>query len=565
MQIDGKGSSRRLPGEPGGQSVSTTLGGPDRPPTGLVVSQQDEIARSEPARRWCALAALDRDAQAARRDAKNGAARSGRANGQKIGRNFKTASPIAGSTPSTSCRTRSTAIWKISSPSSRRGRSPEFGEATEAPPRCRHPRGTRRRPVPVTCLKLDPAHALVRRATHRRARRDAVLLHAGLRGGTLAEGLRVRPDPRRQGFRNARGSVARRAAGVPLAYLTGTRDFYGRPFHVTPAVLIPRPETELVVDEALSELDANGWSPGGARPLGVDVGTGSGCLAITLALERPGLDVIATDAPALSRLQGARGPSASRASASSNAPPPPLPAAPRLIVSIRRMCRDRSRHAPLEVRDHERSGALRRARRARCHPSACPDRRPHTGARRLPVGNRRRPPPRSPPHRNNAESGADRIARPSVHPAGHRRHQTPPRLRMSTPSCPACSAESSRARFRRRRCEDDRLVAFNDINPQTCTCSSPRQHIATLNDLDSSRRPGRRNSGAAAIAAERGFAEGGFRAGSTATPRRVDRVPHPPACGRRPTRGRSADAAARGGFALRSSNQFVLAVRDPRG
>lgn len=82
--------------------------------------------------------------------------------------------------------------------------------------------------------------------------------------------------------------LERRLKGEPVAYLLGEREFYGRPFHVDPRVLIPRPETEHVVEAALA-LDL----PRGARI--VDVGTGSGCLAVTLALEVPGSFVVATD------------------------------------------------------------------------------------------------------------------------------------------------------------------------------------------------------------------------------------------------------------------------------
>ncbi|MDR2000875.1 MAG: peptide chain release factor N(5)-glutamine methyltransferase [Zoogloeaceae bacterium] len=71
----------------------------------------------------------------------------------------------------------------------------------------------------------------------------------------------------------------RRAAGEPVAYLTGTREFYGRDFHVTPAVLIPRPETELLVETVLQKVKP------GETPRILDLGTGSGCIAITLALE----------------------------------------------------------------------------------------------------------------------------------------------------------------------------------------------------------------------------------------------------------------------------------------
>jgi release factor glutamine methyltransferase len=87
----------------------------------------------------------------------------------------------------------------------------------------------------------------------------------------------------------ARELFKRRGAREPLAYITGEREFYGRPFAVSPAVLIPRPDTETLVDAALEKIaeDATGTV--------VDVGTGSGCVAISLALERPGLRVIGTD------------------------------------------------------------------------------------------------------------------------------------------------------------------------------------------------------------------------------------------------------------------------------
>lgn len=81
--------------------------------------------------------------------------------------------------------------------------------------------------------------------------------------------------------------AARRRAGEPLAYLLGVREFHGREFRVAPAVLIPRPETELLCEAALAR------APRAARIL--DLGTGSGVIAITLALECPGADVTATD------------------------------------------------------------------------------------------------------------------------------------------------------------------------------------------------------------------------------------------------------------------------------
>lgn len=85
-----------------------------------------------------------------------------------------------------------------------------------------------------------------------------------------------------------RAWLLRRAAGEPAHYIVGSCPFWGRAFAVTPAVLIPRPETELIVECALT-LD------GPPRPRVLDVGTGSGCIAVTLALELPGAEVVATD------------------------------------------------------------------------------------------------------------------------------------------------------------------------------------------------------------------------------------------------------------------------------
>jgi release factor glutamine methyltransferase len=86
--------------------------------------------------------------------------------------------------------------------------------------------------------------------------------------------------------------VARRQSGVPLAYLLGEKEFYGRPFSVTPDVLVPRPDTETLVEVALACLR------GRTAPRILDLGTGSGCVAITLQLERPDASVTATDVSA---------------------------------------------------------------------------------------------------------------------------------------------------------------------------------------------------------------------------------------------------------------------------
>ncbi len=93
--------------------------------------------------------------------------------------------------------------------------------------------------------------------------------------------------------------VARRKGGEPVAYLLGYREFYGREFAVSPAVLIPRPETEMLVDLALATkvgADDTAGSVATSAPRILDLGTGSGCIAITLALEIPSAQVCAVDA-----------------------------------------------------------------------------------------------------------------------------------------------------------------------------------------------------------------------------------------------------------------------------
>jgi release factor glutamine methyltransferase len=85
------------------------------------------------------------------------------------------------------------------------------------------------------------------------------------------------------------GLLLRRLANQPIQYITGEQEFYGLALHVTPAVLIPRPETEHLVEAVLAELDES-------APLRIlDVGTGSGAIAIALAHHRPNARVVALD------------------------------------------------------------------------------------------------------------------------------------------------------------------------------------------------------------------------------------------------------------------------------
>lgn len=90
--------------------------------------------------------------------------------------------------------------------------------------------------------------------------------------------------------------VTRRAAGEPVAYLLGYREFFGREFLTTPATLIPRPETELLVERVIEKVGAGETAIKHKSRRILDLGTGTGCIAITLALECPGVLVCAIDA-----------------------------------------------------------------------------------------------------------------------------------------------------------------------------------------------------------------------------------------------------------------------------
>jgi release factor glutamine methyltransferase len=133
----------------------------------------------------------------------------------------------------------------------------------------------------------------------------ALLAHASgrPREWLLAHGDETVPDDR---VRTFEALAARRRAGEPLAYLIGWREFHGRRFTVGPAVLVPRPETEVLVDATLERLAPRGGHP----PRLLDLGTGSGVIAVTLALERTDADVWGTDASiealAIARCNGER-------------------------------------------------------------------------------------------------------------------------------------------------------------------------------------------------------------------------------------------------------------------
>jgi len=135
-------------------------------------------------------------------------------------------------------------------------------------------------------------------------RRDAELLLAAAwnlsRGAWLARAGEPVPDDVVARFDAWR---VRRAAGEPVAYLLGRREFWSLTFEVTPAVLVPRPETELLVERVLERV-------AGAEAAVADLGTGSGAIAIALAHQRPRWRVLGTDrsaeALAVARRNGAR-------------------------------------------------------------------------------------------------------------------------------------------------------------------------------------------------------------------------------------------------------------------
>ncbi|HEX2253410.1 MAG TPA: peptide chain release factor N(5)-glutamine methyltransferase [Thermoanaerobaculia bacterium] len=144
-------------------------------------------------------------------------------------------------------------------------------------------------PPPTVEALLAEGRSRLATATFRPPPREAALLLARVLGlseaQVMARGEHPVPEAAAARFRHL---LARRLAGEPVAYLFGEREFYGRPFRVDRRVLIPRPETEHLVEAALGLALP-------AAPRILDVGTGSGILAVTLALEIPAARVVATD------------------------------------------------------------------------------------------------------------------------------------------------------------------------------------------------------------------------------------------------------------------------------
>lgn len=141
-----------------------------------------------------------------------------------------------------------------------------------------------------TLADLINAAAARLRDTSDSPRLDAELLLAHALGRSRSH-LRAHPEaqPDTVQSRAFEALVAARVRGEPIAYLTGKREFWSLELEVTPATLIPRPETEFLVEQALARIP-----PGVALEL-LDLGTGSGAIALALAKERPRCRITATD------------------------------------------------------------------------------------------------------------------------------------------------------------------------------------------------------------------------------------------------------------------------------
>ncbi len=120
---------------------------------------------------------------------------------------------------------------------------------------------------------------------------DASLLLAHAMNTSKETVLAAFPEPVEEtALTDYRALLARRLTGIPVSYLRGVKEFYGREFRVDQRVLVPRPDTETLVDAVLELLDR---APGPRKIH--DTCTGTGCIAITLKLERPAIDMSASD------------------------------------------------------------------------------------------------------------------------------------------------------------------------------------------------------------------------------------------------------------------------------
>ncbi len=152
------------------------------------------------------------------------------------------------------------------------------------------PRGAVASPSTIGAA-IDGAAARLAAAGVDSPRLDAELLLADVLGVGRAALIARRPEPvPAAALSPFEARVARRAAREPAAYILGRQEFYGLDLEVTPDVLIPRPETELLVEAGLEHIASH------PAPVVADVGTGSGCIAVALAVGTPQARVIAVDA-----------------------------------------------------------------------------------------------------------------------------------------------------------------------------------------------------------------------------------------------------------------------------
>lgn len=162
--------------------------------------------------------------------------------------------------------------------------------ASEATRRAKSIMNSARRDALTIAEALKEASNVLRAAGIMESRREAASLVMAVTGHDRAR-LLTRDDERLapETLARVRRAVAERAAGKPLQYITGRQEFYGLAFEVTPDVLIPRPETELLVETALELLrDAR-------APFVCDVGAGSGCVSVALLHKRTDARIIALD------------------------------------------------------------------------------------------------------------------------------------------------------------------------------------------------------------------------------------------------------------------------------
>ena len=144
-------------------------------------------------------------------------------------------------------------------------------------------------PTPTVIVALQQAQRQLQ-ATSSSPRLDAELILAHLLDTTRTRLILHHTDPLSDSTAVAFGrAITQRASGVPIAYLTNQREFYGFDFYVDQRVLVPRPETELLVDIARHDAQRLG-----AHTI-VDIGTGSGCIALSLAMQAAAPHIIAID------------------------------------------------------------------------------------------------------------------------------------------------------------------------------------------------------------------------------------------------------------------------------